>query len=684
MPRARLAPLALSLFSLVSVACGSAPAPSAATAPAASASAAPAVPEGQCALEDGLLLTTSDDPTLGDVSAPITIVFFGDLDDAGTAQMLPLLLQVLNDFGPEQLRVVWKHMPMPGHAEAQPAAEAAQAALALGGQDAFWLFVAMALDEPLSLERDSYVAWAAQAGVQDAAAFTRALDDHAYAKQVSADAALGLRVGVGSAPSLLINGKLVPPTGSIERLRAHIGRAIYEMSEFGRSSDAACALARKEVASREPVSAPTPAPVDRSIWKVPVAGSPSLGSPDALVTMVVFSDYECPYCKRAESTIEALRASYGKDLRIVWKDNPLPFHKRAMPAATLAREARAKKGDEGFWQAHDALFAVSPDLSEETLLGIAQKIGLDPAATSKALSSDAHTNVIEDDMLLADDFKASGTPYFFINGRRISGAKRASAFRAIIDEELTRAREALARGVEPSKLYAELTRDGEEPPPPTRKQIPAPPKGAPFRGNANARVVIQEFSDYQCPFCRRVEPTIDRLVKEYGKQIKVVFRQRPLAFHPDAQLAAEASLEALAQRGQSGFWKMHEQIFAGQKTEDGLKQPALEAYAKAVGLNVSRFQKALETHKHAAAVEADAQIAEQFKFNGTPSFVINDIVIVGAQPYARFRHEVERALAEVGQGKPLPSTRTPGALCALRASATTTQRCVLSQRSHEE
>ena len=113
-------------------------------------------------------------------------------------------------------------------------------------------------------------------------------------------------------------------------------------------------------------------------FAVPVGTSPARGDQAALVTIVEFGDFQCPFCARVQPQLEAVRKRYGKAVRIVWKNQPLPFHPRAEPAAELALEARAQKGDEAFFRVHDALFR-APDLEEASLLEIAKGEALDLA-----------------------------------------------------------------------------------------------------------------------------------------------------------------------------------------------------------------------------------------------------------------------------------------------------------------
>ena len=240
-----------------------------------------------------------------------------------------------------------------------------------------------------------------------------------------------------------------------------------------------------------------------TVWRVPVLGSPIRGNVDAPITIVEFADFQCPFCKRTEQTIDKIRDTYGDKVRIVWKNSPLPFHPRAEPAAELALEARAQKGDAGFFRAHDKLFEAQPKLDDEELATLGAKLGLDSSKVQAAIRDKKHANEIEADIALADDVQATGTPHFFINGRRIVGAQPFEKFQKLIDEELRKFEDQNGR-VAAKDYYASLMRDAKGPPEPERKQVPPVPNGAPFRGGKDAKVVIQEWADFQCPFCSRV------------------------------------------------------------------------------------------------------------------------------------------------------------------------------------
>jgi protein-disulfide isomerase len=186
-------------------------------------------------------------------------------------------------------------------------------------------------------------------------------------------------------------------------------------------------------------------------------------------------------------------------------------------------------------------------------------------------------------------------------------------------------------------LYEQIVKDNPIPKP---APIVIDVAGSPSKGAADAKVTIIQFSEFQCPFCSRVEPTIDQLLKDYDGKIKVVFKHMPLAFHADAQKAAEASMFANAN---GKFWEMHAKLFANQKA---LKIEDLKKYATEIGLDAAAMEAALNANTYKAAVDADAKAAQGAGISGTPSFVINGKLFVGAQPIDAFKKEIDAALAE--------------------------------------
>jgi len=362
------------------------------------------------------------------------------------------------------------------------------------------------------------------------------------------------------------------------------------------------------------------------------------------VTIVEFADLQCPFCKRVQGTLQALRAKYGRDLRIVWKDNPLPFHPRAKPAATVARSVYQQQGNTAFWQIVADIFESQPKLEDYDLKLVIQRRKLSWKHAAVAIMQDRYASKFEESLQLAADFAARGTPHFFINGVRLPGSQSQEKFEALIDEELKRTRVLLDQGVPRAKIFETLMRDATPSADPEKKSVAPPVGAAPFLGPANAKLVIQIFSDFQCPFCNRVNPTLDTVLKANPK-VKLVWRNFPLPFHQDADLAAQAAHEVFVQLGNAKFWKYHELLFAAQAQPDGLKRPNLEVLAKQVGANLTHFRAALDAQSHLARIEADKAAAQAAGISGTPAFMIGDYYLSGAQPRSAFEALIRRAQA---------------------------------------
>jgi protein-disulfide isomerase len=199
-------------------------------------------------------------------------------------------------------------------------------------------------------------------------------------------------------------------------------------------------------------------------------------------------------------------------VRVVFKHNPLPFHKNAMPAAEAAMAADAQGK---FWEMEKKLFENQRALERADLERYAQELHLDVNRFKADLDGHTHQRRIEADQRLAQQIGARGTPAFFINGRNVRGALPYEEFKRVIDEEITRADRVLKTGVPRSRLYAELTKDGRTsaaPPgkaPPTAGQQPprqredptavykVPIDGGLVKGPPTALVTIVEFTDFQ-------------------------------------------------------------------------------------------------------------------------------------------------------------------------------------------
>lgn len=599
---------------------------------------------------------TDKDPSQGPANAPVTIVEISDFECPYCSRVVPTMKQIKDTYK-DQVRIVWKHNPLDFHKNARPAHEAAAAVHALAGNDAFWKFHDLAFQNQRDLTPENFEKWAVEAGV-DKAKFKQAVDSKKYAAKVDEDIALAAKIDASGTPAFRINGVTVSGAQPFEKFKEVIDAQLEEAKKLvasgTKASDVYVTLTNKNqnADAPKPQARPQqPEEDDKTVWKVPVlSDDPIKGPKDALVTMVIFSEFQCPFCKRVNETIQQVLQTYPNDVRVVWKDNALPFHNRAKPAAIFGRVAYKQKGDKGFWDVHDALFASQPKLEDADFQSIAAKTGIGWDSVRTAIEQQKYMDKIEQSMETANDFQARGTPHFFINGVRLAGAQPFEKFKSVIDEQLAKAKGLIAKGTPRAKIYEEVTRDGKQPPPPERKEVPAPDASSPFKGGANAKVVIQEFSEFQCPFCKRVTPTLDELAKEYGNRIKVVWRHLPLPFHKEAPLASEAAQEAFAQKGNAGFWAFHDKLFEAQGQPNGLERAGLEKIAAEVGLDMAKFKAALDSNKHKKKVEDDTKIGNAAGINGTPAFVINGYYLSGAQPAPAFKKLINRALKESDGG----------------------------------
>jgi len=590
------------------------------------------------------------DPSWGEYAAPVTIVEFGDLQCPICARAQNTLDQIKAKYGGSKVRIVWKHLPLSYHERARAAAEAAVTVHALGGSEAFWQFVRLASASRDDLSWNNFVTWANQAGV-DAVEFGKQRDAQPQRDKVDRDGQLAASLGIESTPTFLINGMPLGGMQPYDKFVEIIDVQLVEASELQAKGTPPeqiyPLLVARNAEELGPNRSPVPVgPSDDKIWQVPVLDDdPQLGPDDALVTIVEFAEFECPFCKRVRKGLEQVVETYGKDVRIVWKDNALAFHTHAKAAALLARAAYEQSGDSGFWKAHDALFESAPSLDESDLKSVAEQLGLTWAEVSQVSRTQRHLCRLDASARLARDLDARGVPQFFINGRRLNGAQEFERFRDIIDEELAKAKAMVAAGTARSDVYQQVVERGQASAKAEKRDYSAPPDESPVRGPADAEIVVRVFGDFQCAYCARVMPTVDELMAKYPDRIRIVWHDFPLPFHKQAELAAEAAHEVFLQKGSEAFWKYGALLFKAQRSP-GLDRDTLEAYARTVDVDMDRFGRALDEHTHTGYLERQRAAASAAEVRGTPSTLINGYYVGGSQPLEVFSRIVDLALAE--------------------------------------
>jgi protein-disulfide isomerase len=363
------------------------------------------------------------------------------------------------------------------------------------------------------------------------------------------------------------------------------------------------------------------------------------------VTIVEFSDFQCPFCKRAEPTVKGVLDKYGKDVALVWMNQPLSFHEHAMDAAT-AFQAAARQSPEKAWALHDKMYENNTALARADIEKYAEGVGLNLARFKKDWDDPKIKAEVEEDSKTGTALGASGTPTFFINGNQLVGAQESSAFETIIDAQIKKADDLLKKGTPLKDVYDKLVADSvANGPAPSAAAAPSPAAkqdikigDAPTLGPASAKVTLVAFSDFQCPFCSRAVPTLKQIEQDYKGKIRVAFKNMPLPFHDKAHLAAEA---ALAANEQGKFWEMHDKLFANQQALD---RPNLEKYAEELGLNMGKFRSALDSGKFKDRVDREAKEGNAVGATGTPTFFVNGHILVGAQPVDAFKTAIDAEL----------------------------------------
>ncbi|MCB9527313.1 MAG: thioredoxin domain-containing protein [Myxococcales bacterium] len=629
-----------------------------ATAPAETAQTDKATDKAAPAKNDSDIIPVGSSYTYGPADAPVTIVEFSEFQCPFCKRVGPTIDQIKKDY-PGKVRIVFKHNPLSFHADAP---YAAKASLAAGKQGKFWEMHDKLFENQREIKPENIEKYAQEIGL-DMARFKADVDSPEIAKMIEEDQKLAEKVGARGTPNFLINGEQLSGAQPIDRFKAVIDKQLAEAEaavKAGTAPDAVyAAMVKKNF--KAPSQQPNAAPADdsKTVYKVPVGSSPMIGGKEPLVTIIEFSEFECPFCKRVGPTLDELKKDYGDKIAVVFKHNPLPFHKNADPAARAAIAA----GMQGkFWEMHDKLFENQKALAAENLEQYAKDLGLDMAKWKADMESEAVKKQIAEDQALANTFGARGTPNFFINGRKLTGARPTASFKEIIDDEIKKAEALLAKGTPRAELYAALTKDGKtkaDAPAPRPRQQPAEDKTVynvpvdsddAIKGAKDALVTVIVFSEFQCPFCNRVLPTLKQIEEKYGNDVRVVFKHNPLPFHKDAPYAAQA---AIAAGNQGKFWEMHDKLFANQKD---LGQDAVLGYAQELGLDMGKFKADVESEAAKAAVKTDMDLANGIGARGTPNFFINGRKLVGAQPFPNFEklidEELAKAKALVAKGTP--------------------------------
>jgi protein-disulfide isomerase len=362
------------------------------------------------------------------------------------------------------------------------------------------------------------------------------------------------------------------------------------------------------------------------------------GDPDAPVTIIEFSDFQCPYCARfGNQTAPQIDEQYVEEGIVRMGYRHAAYHQGDAYLAAEASECAADQ--DAFWDYHDLLIdrlAVEQQNSfpQEVLTDFAAELDLDVDTFTTCLEEGTYADLVRNQTAQSREIGVSGTPTFMINGTFFVGAQPFENFQETIaaaqDGELepsdTTPAEEEAENAE--EIISQLVAD-------TRH----------FKGDPDAPVTIIEFSDFQCPYCARfATETAPQITEQYIDEGLVRMGYRHAAYHEDeAYLAAEAS-ECAAD--QDAFWDYHDLLIErlAVEQENSFPQEVLTDFAAELDLDVDTFTTCLEEGTYADLVRTQTQESQSLGVTGTPAFLINEQGVMGAQPFDVFEGIIESEL----------------------------------------
>lgn len=527
---------------------------------------------------------------INDSSAPVTIVEFFDYQCPFCLKTNPALAEAIKNH-PGKVRLVLKHLPLSIHPDS---ALAHQAALAAGEQGRFWEMHDLLFAHQSKIKMPDLVNYAQQLHL-NVPRFQKALESGRFRRVIEDDRAMARGLGISSTPTFFINGKSFVGQLSADRLNSAIDEALNPGS-----------------------SAAVSAPGTVSLASLDLSRAPMRGQPQAPVTIIEFSDLQCPFCASVTPTLRELMKQYPDQVRWVFKSFPLAFHANSplAHAAALAAERQGK-----FWEMHDLIFANQHNLKRNSLLAEARSLNLDMDKFTADLDSADIKEQLAADKKEGEGLGINGTPAFYINGTFLSGAMPIEQFQAAINNALV----ALGKPAVPVTPAVQSATIRKEP------EISF--------GSPDSPITLAWFSDLQSGLSSQATLLVRKLIDSHPGQIRLVFKNRPLEIHPGAMLLHEA---AMAANAQGKFWQMHDLIIANPQKAS--RQDML-AYAKRIGLDADRFQKDLDSEKYRSLIEADLQEAQRRAVLGSPVFFLNSARVDGLQNEKLYKDIIEDQLA---------------------------------------
>jgi len=629
--RGRLATLLLALFVLV-LACPKT------ESPPAMRKAPPSVAESKPALwSDPRFPVYEDDPIFGPRQAPVTLVVYMDFTSKECAELATTITALRGKYG-DRLRVVFKDRPLVFRKTSLLAAIAGHAVFATQGSEAFARYHDALFANQGKLDRAFVLAVA-----EDNGADAQTVEAHREraTKKLDRSREEAWSLGLEDVPAMTLDGEVILGPSPFEHLVERIDLHLFFSDGLIKMKFAPEKVFGKVITQfTQYQGKPSHYPGLHDVRYMPVGSSCVRGRADALVTVVFFGDVLVRPLRRITIALREIENDFGDDVRFVYKHRADQHFTAVFPSGPISNrdlmilleEARAQKGCEGFWALHDELLA---DAIETTTLGKTfVSLGLDPARMQAALDARSHQGTIdadESDAEVADTWVA-------VNGRPIIGVPSALSIRRAVEGELGKARALVEGGTPRATLYDTLIAFMKP-----KHLVLDVPKTSPVRGPAKAKVVVQMFVDL--PSARSSvtdeQGALPReLALSYPKDVRLVVRFTLTTTGARSRIAAFA-LEVRKQRGDDVFFKVFEELSAGEYLEDA----DLELIAKKHAVDWKKALAAMQNGTWNDALSHDAAALEEMTGRTPP------LIFVDGDEIPRTRMGVSRRLRRVLDAK---------------------------------
>lgn len=489
-------------------------------------------------------------------SSHVVITEFADFECPFCGRQAPDLRRLQAEY-PNRVSMVFKNFPLSFHARSR---SAHLAALSAAEQGKFWEMHDLLFSHPDHLSIEDFDHYASQLGL-DMEKFHEAMKDPSLSKKIEVDIQEGQRLGVTGTPTFLVNGHTLVGVQSYLSLKHIIdselaGEPWQESKAFQ-----------------------SPAEVDTSY-------APSRGALDAPITVIEFSDFQCPYCAQAIPSLKQLLSS-NSNVRWVFKNFPLEFHSDSR----LAHMAALAAGRQGkFWEMHDLIFSHQANIKREALISLASELQLNLTKFRHDLDDSELKKQIEMDKNDGVRLGVDATPTFIVNGEMVSGFSQSKL-------EFLIARPHINKSAKPENVPVQI------------------PEESLSMGPSRANLHIDWYVDLTSPLISRSAFALQEFMAARPGQVQVRFRNFPLPNHDNAYLVHEYVLAAAAQ---GKFRQAESLLIADPRIKD---RDELKRLSSALHLDQDRLWKEVDAKKYQPLIESDMAHAKQMGIAGSPVFV---------------------------------------------------------------